>query len=292
MELEQVTKKGRLRRVAGLWPEASTFGIWGIGLFGRWLGEGQIKKEMLTEQWYWFVATWLLTRSAKMAASSPRLRKALRDSLEPLVDWLYDLLRRFSDAFYVLVDWRDLLDYLSGRQFDPVVMCAPRGHDRRRPVHRNVANSDTRCETRFCRFGYIRGIPHGISKRKVPGSKQIRLGIWNPLTGKTTPGRLESWSAGEVALRLEPSEERLAPLGNYLAVRMHILSAWRKAVPVRVAEPRRERARRLVVAHSLWEMEDYKDYSTLAPAIPRHDRLGQVIAKSEDWWHKANGDEA
>jgi hypothetical protein len=266
---------GRLRRIARLWPElplaAGVVSSLVSGAHGRW-------NTPVLRDWYWYLVPWLLFRTAKEVARRPRLRQVALYIASPLTILLSHMVTGVIEWCFVRMEWDELLDYLSGKQFDPVVMCATRNQ----PFSRRSATQTT-CERRFCRFGSKLGLPQGIDKKKVPGSRRLWMGMRDGASGDTSRGRLESWSAGDVALKVK--RRKTNGLDGQIVVRPRLLSLRQKIVEVDLLRPRPGDARRLIVASSPWEASDYLKYKPGVPAFPRHGC--EPIDKEQPWWKAA-----
>jgi hypothetical protein len=254
--------------ITGLLPECPL----AVGAIISWIyGKpgGRLDMTMFREQWYWYVGAWAVLRVGR-AARRPVVRREIKKLTAPL----RMLLHRFSwwviNSCFVPMEWDELLDYLSGNQFDPIVMCAAYGSGQRL---RNSFGQDGRkeCQRHFCRFGAKPSIPPGIDKSKVPGSRSLSLGVWDALSGVI---RLEGVGIEQ-------------PLTGQLVVRPHLLSLRQRRVEVDISRLTRPGAGNLLIASSTWDTENYLEYGSAGLAIPRHAPKHEPINKSEDWWQKA-----
>jgi hypothetical protein len=265
-------RSSALRRVVGgAWPEMP-LGFGAVQILRECARAGSW--NALTDsrgQWYWYVGTWVVLRLAKFVAHNAALALVAMKLTEPLRVWLDDLLRLYGDLFIRTKSSSELLDYLSKKKFNPVVMCAPKGNGQRhKRFSRPDGDSTDECQRCFCRFGYSCGLPPKFRGRSVPGGKRLHMNIWVERDRHRILGRLESWSAREVGLAVNVDS---IPRGAHILFRPRWLSLAQWLVPTAEVKVLSRNSGSLAVAALRWDDRNRPDYVSAAKVIPRHPKL-------------------
>jgi hypothetical protein len=183
---------------------------------------------------------------------------------------LYDLYERkvkeaCTNFFFPIKKPNDVLDYLSGVKFNPVVNCSALNSGNRLYI-----NSDgSPCKRTYCRFGYDLETPVELMKIKknIKGLKEIQMGLI--LTKEKFWGKLHSWSAREVALFIFITMNIKKLRQGFLLIETFFgLRTWH--VPVNIFKNNTERD--LIEARFKWPKRNPQYYESNAPKYTVHKR--------------------
>jgi hypothetical protein len=245
----------------------------------------------LLSQSYWYLPVWLLFRGSFIVWNSRTIKSFIKNTLTPFRDWVEEILQILPDYFYIDKQPHEVLDFLTSERFDPVVMCAAKGHERCSSFQRSDGKS-VKCDRWFCRFGHKKGAPITLRDTgHIPGFKKINiaLGTGDPVE-ICVKGKMTTWSARELAFRASDAGIKVnnIPRDAQLLIRPKWYNFRRWVVDVETYTGRNGRDS-LIEAHLIWDNRNNPDYRTCALAYPLCSEKSIDKENIQEWLKKMGG---